>query len=112
MVEQPAVGERVVVVTGVSGYLGQRLLPLLDANPRVDRVIGLDVRDPARLSRKLDFHLIDIIRADLVPFLRGAQSIVHLAAVDDPLPDGALFTRVNVEGTRHVLEAAAAAGVR
>ena len=36
-----------VAVTGVSGFIGQRLLPLLDASPDVTRIVGLDVRDPA-----------------------------------------------------------------
>jgi len=104
-------GERVVAVTGVSGFLGQRLLPLLDASPRVDRVIGLDVRDPARRARKLEFHRIDVLGTELTPYVRGAGAIVHLAAVLGPLLDETLFRRVNVDGTRHVLEAAAAAGV-
>jgi nucleoside-diphosphate-sugar epimerase len=104
--------EIVVAVTGVSGFLGQRLLPLLDANPHVDRVIGLDVRDPARRARKLEFHRVDVLGTDLTPYLRDVSSIVHLAAAIGPMPDGAFFTRVNVDGTRHVIEAAAAAGVK
>jgi nucleoside-diphosphate-sugar epimerase len=106
-----ATGE-VVVVTGISGFLGQRLLPLLDANPRVDRVVGLDVRDPARRARKLEFHRVDVIGSDLSPYVRGATAVVHLAAVLGPLLDEALLTRVNVDGTRRVLEAASANGVR
>jgi nucleoside-diphosphate-sugar epimerase len=106
------VGEQVVAVTGVSGFLGQRLLPLLDAHPEIDRIVGLDVRDPARRARKLEFHRVDVLGTELTPFLRGARAVVHLAAVVGPLLDEELFTRVNVGGTRHVLDAAAAAGVR
>ncbi len=116
MTEEPGPGqddsERTVAVTGVSGFLGQRLLPLLDASPRVDRVIGLDVRDPARRARKLDFYRVDVLGTELTPFLRGADAIVHLAAVVGPLPDESLFLRVNLDGTRRMLEAATAAQVR
>src|SRR3954454_4131505 len=105
------VDEQVVAVTGISGFLGQRLLPLLDASPQVDRVVGLDVRDPARRARKLDFHRVDILGTELTPFLRGVRAVVHLAAIVGPLLDDELFTRVNVEGTRRVIDAAAAAGV-
>ncbi len=105
-------GERAIAVTGVSGFLGQRLLPLLDASPRVDRIIGLDVRDPARRARKLEFHRTDVLGAELTPYLRGVSVIVHLAAVPGPSLDDALFTRVNVDGTRRLLDAAGAAGVR
>jgi nucleoside-diphosphate-sugar epimerase len=104
--------EIVVAVTGVSGFLGQRLLPLLDASPHVDRIVGLDVRDPARRARKLEFHRVDVLGTDLTPYLRNVSSIVHLAAAIGPMPDGALFTRVNVEGTRHVIAAATASGVK
>ena len=52
--------EIVVAVTGVSGFLGQRLLPLLDASPGVARIVGLDIRDPARRARKLQFHRVDV----------------------------------------------------
>jgi nucleoside-diphosphate-sugar epimerase len=104
--------ELVVAVTGVSGLLGQRLLPLLDASPQVDRIIGLDVRDPARQARKLEFHRVDVLNTDLVPYLRDVSAIVHLAAVIGPLPDDKLFTRVNVDGIRRVLDAASRTGVK
>jgi nucleoside-diphosphate-sugar epimerase len=104
--------EIVVAVTGVSGFLGQRLLPLLDASPHVDRIVGLDVRDPARRARKLEFHRVDVLGTDLAPYLHDVSCIVHLAAAIGPLPDGELFTRVNVDGIRHVLDAATATGVK
>jgi nucleoside-diphosphate-sugar epimerase len=101
-----------VAVTGVSGLLGQRLLPLLDARDDVERIIGLDVRDPARRARKLEFHRVDVGGTDLAPFFRGVDTVVHLAAIVGPIPDDSLFSRVNVDSTRHVLDAAAGAAVR
>jgi UDP-glucose 4-epimerase len=38
--------------------------------------------------------------------------LVHLASVVDPVPDEALMARVNIDGTRRVLDAAAAVGIR
>jgi nucleoside-diphosphate-sugar epimerase len=103
--------EGTVAVTGVSGFIGQRLLPLLDASPKVSRVVGLDVRDPARRARKLAFHRADILNADLAPYLTDVEVVVHLAAIVGPIPDESLMTRVNCDGTRLVLDAAARAGV-
>jgi UDP-glucose 4-epimerase len=101
-----------IAVTGASGLVGQRLLPQLADETQVTRLIGLDVRDPLRRVRNLTFHRVDIGGAELKPLLEAADVLVHLATVVDPIPDEALMARVNVEGTRRVLEAAAAVGVR
>ena len=103
---------QIVAVTGVAGFLGQRLLPCLEAEADVERIIGLDVREPSRRSPSLELHRVDIAGHDLKPLLEGADVLIHLAAIVDPIADEALMTRVNVEGTRRVLDAAAAVGVR
>jgi nucleoside-diphosphate-sugar epimerase len=101
-----------IAVTGVAGVVAQRLLPLLDAMDGIERVVGLDVREPARRVRRFEFHRVDIASSDLTAVLRGVDTIVHLAGVDSGGNDGALLTHVNVDGTRRVLDAAATAGVR
>ena len=54
---------RVVVVTGVSRFLGARVAARLAADPRIDRVVGLDPHDPppALLGLLGD---VELIRAD------------------------------------------------
>ena len=104
--------KRTVAITGVSGLLGQRLLPLLDGLASVERIVGLDVREPARRVARLDFHLVDLAGVDAAPLLRGVDTIVHLAAVVGPIVDGDLARRVNVDATRRLLAAASEAGVR
>jgi UDP-glucose 4-epimerase len=101
-----------IAVTGVSGSVGQRLLPRIASRPGVDRLVGLDVRDPLRRAPRLEFHRVDLAGAELKPLLEGVDIVVHLAAIVDPVPDETLMTRANVEATRHLLDAAAAVGVR
>ena len=101
-----------IAVTGASGLLGQRLLPLLDALPGVDRIVGLDVREPARRTSKLEFHCADIAVTDLAPLFVGVDVVVHLAAVTGCISDEELMEHVNVGGTRRILEAASGVGVR
>src|SRR5215207_6090862 len=96
-----------IAVTGASGLVGQRLLPRLADDDRVTRLIALDVRDPRRRVRNLEFQRVDIGGAELKPLLDAAEVLVHLATVVDPIPDETLMARVNIEGTRRVLEAAA-----
>jgi UDP-glucose 4-epimerase len=101
-----------LAITGVSGFLGQRLLRVLNADPSVRRIVGLDVRDPPRRASKLEHHRVDIAGHDLKPLLEDVDIVVHLASVVDPIADDERMERINVEGTRRVLDAAAAAGVR
>jgi nucleoside-diphosphate-sugar epimerase len=100
-----------IAVTGVSGLVGQALVARLAQESAVTRIVGLDVREPRRRTRALEFHLIDVARAELKPVLEGTDVLVHLASVVDPIPDEAIMARVNVEGTRRVLDAAGAVGV-
>jgi nucleoside-diphosphate-sugar epimerase len=100
----------VVVVTGVAGNLGSRLLPLLGDFS----VIGVDLRPPEADS-PLQFERVDLgeessTRA-LYELLRDTRpvSVVHLAFVIDPVRTGVLdaerMWQINVAGTARVMEA-------
>ena len=110
--------EKTVVVTGIAGNLGVRLLREIQEFT----VFGLDlspVRDQAVLSGPPSFHFgtFDLGEEpscrELIELLRksGAQSVVHLAFVIDPLRTGVLdvdrMWRINVAGTARVMEAVA-----
>jgi UDP-glucose 4-epimerase len=101
-----------IAVTGASGLVGQALLGVLADAAGVDRLVALDVREPPRRARGVEFHRADVARSELKTVLEGCETLVHLATVVDPIPDEALMARVNVDGTRRVLVAAAAVGVR
>ena len=106
---------RVVVVTGVSRFLGARVAARLAADPRVDRVVGLDPHDPPPAFDSL-LTEVELIRADAraasgaIADL-GAEAIVHLAVTSVPdLQHGrAAMKEQNVIGTMQLLAAAQAA---
>ncbi len=102
---------RTVAVTGAAGFIGSRLVPALAATG-VDRIVGLDMREPSRSVAGYEHVLVDVAGRDLETHLRGVDTIVHLAAVTDPIDDDVLMARVNIEGTRRVLAAAAAVGAQ
>lgn len=102
---------RTIAVTGVSGYVGRTLLGLLERNPAVERVIGLDTREIPIRTPKLEFHTFDVLDPGLPKMIAGADTLVHLAFCVDPMRDERLMHSVNVGGFRCVLDAIAEAEV-
>ena len=105
-----AVAKPVVVVTGVAGNLGLRLLPQLADF----EVIGIDLNPPTT-KLPLRFVPMDLGREEscreLYLLLREsrAAAVVHLAFVIDPVRTGVLdvdrMWHINVAGTARVMEA-------
>jgi nucleoside-diphosphate-sugar epimerase len=99
-----------VLVTGVAGNLGTRLLQEL----RGYDVVGVDMKAPAGAAL-YDFRSIDLGEesscAQLVELLREtrASAVIHLAFVIDPVRTGVLdvdrMWQINVAGTARVMEA-------
>lgn len=95
-----------VVVTGATGNVGTALLRALADEPAVDSVVGIARRRPASDAPKTTWVSADIARDDLRPHVAGADVVVHLAWLLQPSRDPLEQWRVNVLGTRRVLDAA------
>ncbi len=101
-----------VAITGAAGRLGQRVLAGVRALPSVDRVVAIDVAPISDLGG-VEWRRVDVTDARAVAIaIEGADVVVHLAHRATPEGDVGQMRRVNVDGTRHVVEAAAAAGAR
>jgi dihydroflavonol-4-reductase len=104
-----------VLVTGATGCVGANVVEALLARGHAVRAMqrstsslqALDGLEPEMVvGDVLDF---DSLRAAMA----GCDWVVHAAAISQYWRNGAdLIYRVNVEGTRHVLRAAQAAGVQ
>ncbi|MDQ3878280.1 MAG: NAD-dependent epimerase/dehydratase family protein [Actinomycetota bacterium] len=100
-----------IAVTGAAGYIGTRLVRLLDEDDRVDRILGFDTRRPRAASKKMIFDEIDIRSEAIAPRLAGVDVVVHLAFIMDPIKDETHMRDVNVNGSQNVFRAAGKAGV-
>lgn len=98
----------VAAVTGASGYLGSQICDTLESKGW--QVVRL-ARSPGRShGQVLPYDLATPVTAQVREALRSANTLIH-AAYDLSLTSPADIWRVNVEGTRRLLEAAKKAAV-
>jgi hypothetical protein len=102
-----------VAVTGPTGTFGYGLMPLLQADPRVSKVIGIARRpfDPAAEGwTKMEYRQGDVRDPEaLQAACAGADVVVHLAfLIVGGTPE--MTRAINVEGTLNTFRAAADAG--
>lgn len=103
-----------VAITGCASRFAQVLLPLLEADPDIERIVGIDLVAPEGAYGKLEFHAKDIRDTGIKELFEGCDTVVHLAfIVGRPyrvnLQEAA---SINLGGTWNTCRAAAGAGVR
>ncbi|GAA4620962.1 NAD-dependent epimerase/dehydratase family protein [Saccharopolyspora hordei] len=105
-------GPNVVLVTGVSRFLGGHLAARLAADPTIERVLGVDTVQPGRdLLRRMG--RTEFVRADIrnpligkVIARAGVDTVVHAAVGTHPGPGGRdAVKEMNVIGTMQLLAA-------
>jgi nucleoside-diphosphate-sugar epimerase len=105
-----------VAVTGPTGTFGFGLIPLLQADDRVSRIVGIARRpfDPAAYGwTKMTYRRGDVRDPEaLRDAFASADVVVHLAFLVTGTAPGEVTRAVNVDGTLNAFRAAAAAGAR
>lgn len=104
-----------ILVTGAAGHLGNVLVRELLARGEQVRALVLPGEDCSALEglavEKTEGDILDLPTLEKV--FRGVETVYHMAAlvsIEEGKED--LLYRVNVEGTRNVIRAVRAAGVR
>src|SRR4051812_46605517 len=105
-----------VAVTGPTGTFGFGLMPLLQNDKRIERIVGIARRpfDPAEHGwTKMQYRQGDVRdQAALESAFEGADVVVHLAFLITGNAARDTIRAINVEGTLNTFRAAAAAGAK
>src|SRR5436305_2108182 len=100
---------RVVLITGVSRYLGGRLASLIAADPSIDRIIGVDVVPPRQDVGRTEFVRADIRTPIIAKVIASAHvdTVVHMSVIATPFGAGGrtAMKEINVIGTMQLLAA-------
>ena len=100
-----------IVITGALGHVGSKLILDLESNDIV-MIDNMNTQAYPSLfylpKKNYKFIKGDIFNLDLASIFKGAEVVIHLAAIADPEnshEQRELVNKVNVEGTRIVAEA-------
>lgn len=104
---------KIVLVTGVGGYLGGNLAARLAANPDIERVLGIDTTAPPkevlRTMGRAEFVRADIRNPLIAKVITSAKvdTVVHASTTAHPAGPSrrTLIKEMNVIGTMQLLAA-------
>jgi UDP-glucose 4-epimerase len=100
---------RVVLVTGVSRYVGGRLAARLSEDDSIERVIGVDVVPPTADVGRVEFVRADIRNPIIAKVIASASvdTVAHCGVIATPFGAGGrtAMKEINVIGTMQLLAA-------
>lgn len=106
---------KVCLVTGGSGFVGQRLVEML-VERGADRVVSFDISPKPKDA--LESSKIQYVQGDLTNLLgfsavcAGVDCVYHIAALVGPYHPKDAYRKVNYEGTLNVIEACKLNGIK
>jgi nucleoside-diphosphate-sugar epimerase len=103
------------LVTGGSGFVGQRLVEML-VERGCKRVVSFDIAPTpkdAKQCKEIEYVQGDLTNYDVVlKAAKGVEAIFHIAALVGPYHPKDAYVKVNYEGTLNILNACKQLGIK
>ena len=96
---------KTIAVTGINSYFAKTVLPLLEADPEISDIIGIDITPWKGGFPKVRFHQADIRSPELADLLSGTDTVYHMAFVVAEIRDKKKIFDINVNGSKNVIDA-------
>lgn len=109
---------RVVALTGANSFLGKNLIGLLEEDPRIARLVAVDIRAPSTAGAKTHYYEVDFsqpsseVRMAEIFAAERVDTLIHVAFLASPTHATAWAHEFESVGTMHVLNAARQGRVR
>lgn len=105
----------IIAMTGISSGLGKVLVPKLQHDSSIERIIGVDVNDYGGNPDKITFIKGDVRdTASMESAFQNVDVLFHLAFIigEGRLPDKKTIYDINIEGSKSVFNAAAKSKIK
>jgi len=107
---------KILGITGAFGYIGTQVLKRLERADDFQRILCVDIGGPRdALPERFEFHECDVRDGERLRSIfekAGVDTVLHLAFIANPTRDSEMEYEVDVNGSRNVIVAAEALGVR
>ena len=96
-----------VAITGINSYFASTVLPKLEADPEITKIIGIDIVPIEISSSKVDFFQADVGSDRIRDILKGVDIVMHFAFIVDEIHNKKKTHSINIEGSKNVFSACA-----
>lgn len=101
-----------LAITGINSYFARNVLPRLEADPDVKKIVGIDIAPLERDVEKVTFFREDVRNKALPELLKGVDTVLHLAFIVEEIHNKKKTHAINIEGSKNVFESCAVSGVK
>ncbi|MBW2141307.1 MAG: NAD-dependent epimerase/dehydratase family protein [Deltaproteobacteria bacterium] len=94
-----------IAITGVNSYFAKTVLPKLEADPEIERIVGIDVTPWTSDFKKVAFFQEDVRSDNLPNLLKNVDTVLHLAFIVNEIHDKKKTHEININGSKNVFKA-------